>query len=260
MSGHLIDLSNNILRNPSDPTSGNHVGDRDYNDARYVNESGDTMNGNLNMGGNTLFNVSNPSSGDHVGDRNYNDTRYVNATGDTMTGNLTMSTASIISEDIRPDTNNTRDIGTSSLQYNTVYANTFEGTATSALYADLAERYAADSYYEPGTVLVIGGDKEVTATNIKADRKVIGVVSTNPAHLMNAGAGDDNTHPPIALAGRIPVKVYGYIEKGDVLVTGEKRGTAVATRHPVTGTVIGKALENYKSDVVGFIEMVVRPS
>jgi hypothetical protein len=134
------------------------------------------------------------------------------------------------------------------------------GATLQATYADLAERYEADMYYEPGTVLVIGGDKEVTVTTTKEDRKVIGVVSTNPAHLMNAAAGNDETHPPIALAGRIPVRVYGYIEKGDMLVTGEKHGTAVATNHPIPGTVIGKALENYHSDQIGFIEMVVRPS
>lgn len=102
-----------------------------------------------------------------------------------------------------------------------LFASFFRGVATSALYADLAERYEADAVYEVGTVVVIGGEKEVTVTNSPGDLAVAGVVSKNPAVMMNAEAGNDQTHPFIALKGRVPCKVTGVIKKGDPLVTAK---------------------------------------
>ena len=139
----------------------------------------------------------------------------------------------------------------------TVSATLFSGTATAARYADLAERYAADKEYKPGTVVVFGGDKEITQSTIYMDTRVAGVISTDPAHLMNSEAGDDKTHPPVALQGRVPCKVIGKIKKGDMLVTSTISGVAIATTEPKIGTVIGKALENYDSDHIGMIEVVV---
>ena len=75
-----------------------------------------------------------------------------------------------------------------------------------ATYADLAERYEADSEYEPGTVVVFGGDKEITTTDVDADYRVAGVISTDPGLKLNSSAGDDKTHPYLALRGRAPVK------------------------------------------------------
>ena len=115
-------------------------------------------------------------------------------------------------------------------------------TATAAYYADLAERYEADAIYEPGTVLVIGGLKEVTTTTKFADTRVAGIVSTNPAYLMNKDAGNDETHPAIALKGRVLCKVHGYIERGDLLVTSDYAGYATAAKSVSEGSVIGKAL------------------
>ena len=112
----------------------------------------------------------------------------------------------------------TYNIGSSSVKFGTMYANTFNGTATAAHYADLAERYAAEEVLEPCTVVCFGGEKEVIACEEENHHSVAGVVSTNPAHLMNAEAGDDDSHPAIALAGRVPVKVIGPIDKGDLLV------------------------------------------
>lgn len=129
-------------------------------------------------------------------------------------------------------------------------------TATSAFYADLAERYAADAVYEVGTVLVIGGDKEVTVTDIFADTRVAGIVSKNPAYLMNSEAGNDETHPAIALKGRVPCKVVGFIEKGDLLVTSAHLGYATAAKSISAGAVIGKALESH-SEGFGVIEVLV---
>jgi hypothetical protein len=136
--------------------------------------------------------------------------------------------------------------------------NVLTTTATAARYADLAERYAADKEYAPGTVLVFGGDKEVTTSNVKGDTRVAGVVSTNPAYLMNEAAGNDQTHPPIALQGRVPCKVVGKINKGDILVCSAIHGVAVAGGDNIkVGSMIGKALENYDSDHIGTIEVVV---
>jgi hypothetical protein len=128
--------------------------------------------------------------------------------------------------------------------------------ASSALYADLAERYEADAEYEAGTVLVIGGDKEVTVTSQFADTRVAGIVSKKPAYMMNSGAGTDETHPYIALKGRVPCKVVGYVEKGDLLVTSAHPGYAVAAKSVAAGSVIGKALEG-NSEGFGVVEVLV---
>jgi hypothetical protein len=132
----------------------------------------------------------------------------------------------------------------------------FAGTAASAYYADLAERYEADAVYEPGTVLVIGGEKEVTITSIFADTRVAGIVSKNPAYMMNSGAGTDETHPYIALKGRVPCKVIGPISKGDLLVTSAHPGYACVGQNVFSGAVIGKALGN-QSEGFGVVEVLV---
>ena len=129
-------------------------------------------------------------------------------------------------------------------------------TATAAYYADIAERYEADAEYEVGTVLVIGGEKEVTTTDQFADTRVAGIVSKNPAYMMNSGAGTDETHPYIALKGRVPCKVVGFVEKGDLLVTSAHAGYATAANSVSAGSVIGKALENH-SEGFGVIEVLV---
>lgn len=149
---------------------------------------------------------------------------------------------------------------TSGLTYNpysnTLAATIFQGTATSAYYADLAERYEADSIYEVGTVVVIGGEKEITTTDKFADTRVAGIISTNPAYMMNSGAGTDETHPYIALKGRVPCKVIGTINKGDLLVTSTYPGYAAATTHPDSGAIIGKALGT-QSEGFGVVEVLV---
>ena len=138
-----------------------------------------------------------------------------------------------------------------------VKATRFEGLATSSLYADLAERYEADAVYEYGTVLVIGGDKEVTTTAIYADTRVAGIVSKNPAYMMNSEAGTDETHPYIALKGRVPCKVLGPITKGDLLVTSGTPGYAqVWTSQAPEGSVIAKALKTH-IEGLGIIEVLV---
>lgn len=131
-------------------------------------------------------------------------------------------------------------------------------TASSAFYADLAERYEADSEYDEGTVLIIGGRKEVTVTSMFADTRVVGVVSKNPAYLMNKDAGNAVTHPAIALKGRVPCKVVGHINRGDLLVTSDTPGYACAAMFAANkaGTIIGKALGS-QTEGLGVIEILV---
>jgi hypothetical protein len=143
----------------------------------------------------------------------------------------------------------TGNIGASGAGFNTIFAK-----ATSAQYADLAEKYSADADYAPGTVLVFGGDREVTVSNTASDHRIAGVVSTNPAHLMNSEL--DCEYPvAIALTGRTPTRVTGLIHKGDLMISAGN-GAAMACATPVVGTVIGKALENFDGES-GVIEVVV---
>ena len=144
--------------------------------------------------------------------------------------------------------NGVGNIGTASSYFNTVFAQ-----ATSAQYADLAEMYAADASYAPGTVLSFGGANEVTQSNIDSDRRVAGVVSTNPSYIMNAGQVGDNV-VAVALTGRVPTSVTGSVTKGDLMVSNGD-GTARAEADPRVGTVIGKALADSEGNTV--IEVVV---
>jgi hypothetical protein len=134
----------------------------------------------------------------------------------------------------------------------------FRGVATSAEYADLAERYAADQTYEPGTVVRIGGSHEITQTLQSKDPDVFGVISTAPGFEMNSAAGTDDTHPYVALAGRVPCKVVGKVTKGQRLVSSNVPGHAMAVDISIDyRMVIGRALENKDTDDTGTIEIVV---
>jgi hypothetical protein len=115
--------------------------------------------------------------------------------------------------------------------------------ATQANYADLAEMYESDSAYEPGTVLEFGGEKEVTISNTVMSTRVAGVVSTNPAYLMNSHCEGEHV-VAIALQGRVPVKIQGSVTKGDMLVSAPN-GYAQSCNAPCVGSVIGKSLENF---------------
>jgi hypothetical protein len=131
------------------------------------------------------------------------------------------------------------------------------GTATAARYADLAEKYTTDYDYEAGTVLVFGGDEEVTQSTQRLDRRVAGIVSTDPAHLMNSALENSVA---VGLQGRVPCKVVGEIRKGDMMVTSSTPGHAEAWHEegdPPMGSVIGKALENKTDSGEGVIEVVV---
>jgi len=170
------------------------------------------------------------------------------STGANTMGTLTMG-GTLTSKSIVPDTTLTYDIGSSSKKYNTVYAK-----ATSAQYADLAEIYESDADYEAGTVVIFGGEREITISKEGNDIRVAGVISENPAYLMNAEA----TGLPVALMGKVKCKVVGHINKGDMLSSHPTHnGVAKKTHDPQVGEVIGKALEDYDSEEIGTINIVV---
>jgi hypothetical protein len=133
-------------------------------------------------------------------------------------------------------------------------AGVITATATSARYADLAEWYEADADYPPGTVLIFGGSKEVTLAIGINDVRVAGVVSTNPAHIMNSGLKAPHV-AALALTGRVPTQVVGPVAKGDMMVTAGG-GRAQACAEPRMGSVIGKALQDHPGGQ-GTIEIVV---
>jgi hypothetical protein len=132
----------------------------------------------------------------------------------------------------------------------------YYGTAQAAYYADVAEKYLADADYEPGTVLIFGGEKEVSISTKSYDKRVAGIVSTDPAYRMNEGL-EGGTY--VALLGRVPCKVVGVINKGDLMVTSDIPGVAIAAddERIKYGTVLGKALADYNSTEVGVIEVAV---
>ena len=153
-----------------------------------------------------------------------------------------------------PSANAASSIGTSASRWNFIYGVNGNFLSVNANYADLAEKYVADAAYEPGTVLMFGGDKEVTRCGADMCSRVAGVVSTNPAYLMNSGLEGEYT-VELALTGRVPCKIVGPIKKGDMLVSAGD-GRARAEHIPQIGSVIGKALEDFHGDH-GVIEVVV---
>lgn len=132
------------------------------------------------------------------------------------------------------------------------------GSRLNATYADLAERFEADTTYEPGTVVQLGGTKEITAVQYELSEDVFGVISNTAAYLMNAGAGSDATHPPVAVTGRVEVKVVGKINKGDRLVSaGSGIARAAKAGEATAFNTIGRSLENKTTDGEGFVEAIV---
>jgi hypothetical protein len=177
-------------------------------------------------------------------------TGTITSAGNITGGNLTVSTGTVtVGNIVNANGNAVGNIGSTSNYFNTIF-----GKATTAQYADLAENYLADAVYTPGTVLDFDGEQEVTLSTRDSSRRVAGVVSTNPAHLMNSTL--DGAHvTAVALVGRVPTQVTGTIAKGDLMVSAGN-GRARAEANPAIGTVIGKALENF-SGGEGTIEIVI---
>jgi hypothetical protein len=176
-----------------------------------------------------------------------------NVTGGNLitAGTLTVNSGAAATAIVNGAGNAVGNIGSSSVYFNRLFAQ-----ATTALYADLAENYLGDADYTPGTVVDFGGTQEITISTVDSSKRVAGVVSTNPAHLMNAGVVGEHV-VTVALIGRVPVSVTGTVRKGDLMVSaGDGTARAVTIASPKVGTIIGKSLEDFSGDK-GTIEIVI---
>jgi hypothetical protein len=167
----------------------------------------------------------------------------------TITGVLSVNSGGNITGIVNGASNAVGNIGSATGYFNRVFAQ-----ATTALYADLAEVYEADADYSPGTVVVFGGNKEVTISTVDSSRRVAGVISENPSYLMNNGLTADH-RAIVALTGRVLTLVVGNVAKGDMMVSAGN-GRARAEENPLVGSIIGKSLEDF-TGLEGMIEIVV---
>jgi len=175
------------------------------------------------------------------------------------TGFLRANGSTALTGSLLPNADQTIDLGSSIRKYSEIFCVNLFGTATEAEYADLAERFEADSVYEPGTVVELGGEKEITAVEEELSDKVFGVISTKPGFLLNGRAGKNDTHPAVALNGRVPVKVIGKINRGDRLVSaGNGLARAAKINEANSFNVIGRSLENKINDEAGVINAIVK--
>lgn len=183
-------------------------------------------------------------------------TAYVD---NSTTGFLKINGSKALTGSLLPNANATLDLGSNTFQFADIYAVNLNGLAVSALYADLAERFEADAVYEPGTVVALGGAAEITAVNEELSDSVFGVISTQPGFLMNGKAGTSETHPAVAMTGRVPVKVTGRVKKGDRLVSaGNGLARAAKAGEANSFNVLGRSLENKTTDDVGTVNAVVK--
>jgi hypothetical protein len=142
-----------------------------------------------------------------------------------------------------------------------VKCNVVHATSTSAQYSDVAERFEADAPMAEGAVVILGGDAEITEVSTDLSDNVFGVISKRPAYAMNAGAGNNDSHPFVAMTGRTPVRVTGAVTKGQRLVSSSVKGTAraVATGEAITPFhVIGRALESKTNEGIALVNCAVR--
>lgn len=175
--------------------------------------------------------------------------------GDSFAGAAESSTTLKVNNDYRsgsvasvPNTIPVRDASAD------IFANVFQGVALSSKYADVAEKYISDVEYDEGTVVVFGGDKEVTITTAYADTRVAGAISLYPGYIMNSHSDGQS----VALRGKIPVKVMGIVKKGDLLVTAELAGFAiVASGEFSANAVFAKSLENKDDTGPGTVIAVI---
>lgn len=191
---------------------------------------------NITLGG--VFSATGNITGGNI-DATLHTGTTMSVTGDITGGNLSVGAGTItVGNIVNANGNAVGNIGSASKYFNTVFAQ-----ATSAQYADLAENYQGDASYTPGTVVIFGGEQEITITTEAADERVAGVISTNPAYLMNAG----EPGLPVALRGKVPVRVVGPVTKGDSLVTSANSGTAesVGRSRAYAQAVFAKALETH---------------
>ena len=269
-----VNISSNDARIKSDISTGNliiqaNVGGTTYDVATALGSNGTFAVSNAITVGTTAVVTGNITGGNlitaglitatgNITGGNITTGAQVSATGNISGGNLiavggvtgtTVTTASIT----KTGTNAIGNIGSSINYFNQIFA-----TATTALYADVAERFAADETYLPGTVVELGGPAEITSARRALSDDVFGVISTRAAYLMNGGAGTDATHPPVAITGRVPVRVIGAIRRGDRLVAaGDGLARAAAPGEATAFNTIGRALGQKTDPGNGVIEAIV---
>ncbi len=186
-------------------------------------------------------------------------TGNLSATSATLTGSLSVNSINNAIAIVNAGSTGVGNIGASGATFNTVFATTFSGVSTTAKYADLAERFAVDSPLIPGTVVELGGLKEITMAVLELSEAVFGVISTLPGFLLNGDAGSDATHPPVAVNGRVPVRVIGLVTKGDRLVSAGNGLARAALRSEMTAfNVLGRALDNKTTEGEGTVEAIVK--
>lgn len=260
-----LDAATNRIELAGAPLAANHAANRDY------------VDGLISTTGNLLYrDGSNTVTGDILPDADaardlgsalarYQDIYAVNLNGNLAgtAATATVSTNATITDNTTENAtlypvfvdattgNRPLEVDSSSLTYNpntdTLTAGVFSGTATQAQYADVAEKFSPDAAYAPGTVVALGGPEEITAA-VEADENVFGVVSTNPAHTMNYGLEGGL---PVALTGRVPVRVVGEVFKGDRLVSaGNGNARAAKPGEATAFNVIGRALEDGADDMI----------
>ena len=243
------------------------------NDLTLTVSGANTLISNATSDGDILLRVNRSSGGVTTAMTLDGATGYVNVTkpvgGDDTTKIATtnwvndeaflLDGSNTISGDVLPTANNTYDLGSATFGWNNVYATTLNGQAVEALYADVAERFEADAPYEAGTVVAIGGEKEITAVAEDGSDEVFGVISTRAAYTMNSAAGTDETHPKVAMIGRVPVKVIGEVQKGKYLVAaGNGLARQAVGDEAKTLQTIGRSLENKTDSGEGTVLAVVK--
>ena len=179
-------------------------------------------------------------------------------TGNLFSANVDTTRSNVadlyIGNSVFPTAGNTVNLGSNGMRFNTIF-----GVSLQAQYADLAERFASDSAYPAGTVVALGGAEEITAASDALSDDVFGVISTKAAYLMNSSAGSDETHPAVAVNGRVPVRVIGPVKKGQRLVAAGNGLARAGSKLELTAfNVIGRALENKVDDGEGVIEAIVK--
>ena len=253
VGGVILGPSSDFAINVSTATTsiGLYNNDNNYDTILYVKSGGvvtPVLKANGVLGATQVY--SNPTTGLGIATKQYVDT----ANASVSSYFLKRDGSNSITGNIAPSANVTYNLGSSTAWFNNMYGKSYQ-----AQYADLAERFEADAEYYPGTVVELGGSKEITAVCDELSESVFGVISTNAAYLMNAGAGSDKTHPPVAVNGRVPVNVVGKVSKGDRLVSAGNGIARAAKKSELTPfNVIGRSLENKDTETLGIIQAIVK--
>ena len=223
--------------------------------AGYFYGDGTNITGLSNALGNSITKIVNGSSSGNIDTSGGNITFTVAGVSNVM---VLATTGAVVTGLSTPSISKSGSNAVGNIGSEINYFNRLFATATTALYADVAERFAADEELAPGTVVELGGTAEITRSKQDLSENVFGVISTNAAYLMNGGAGEDNTHPPVAMTGRVPVQVIGVVRKGDRLVSaGDGVARAAQPGEATAFNVIGRALVDKHTPGPGTIEAIV---